>query len=90
MSHGPAYGVLGVACLAAMTAVILLRARTADAHLPITTNVVFKREVVQIFQRKCFHCHTAGNLAMPLTSYRDARPWARAIREEVLESEIIL
>jgi hypothetical protein len=71
-----------VACIAGS---IILSPRSAQSHIRITTNVVFKREVVQILQRKCFQCHTDRNLAMPLTTYREARPWARAIREEILE-----
>ncbi len=55
------------------------------SHKPITTNILFKNEIAQIFQRKCFQCHSDRNLAMSLTTYTDARPWARAIREEILE-----
>ncbi len=76
--------ILALAC-ATSAATLLLSPRTASSHVPITTNIVFKREVVQILQRKCFQCHTEQNLAMPLTTYREARPWARAIREEILE-----
>lgn len=57
-------------------------------HKPITTNILFKNEIAQIFQRKCFHCHSENNLAMSLTTYTDARPWARAIREEVLDRQM--
>ena len=58
------------------------------SHKPITTNILFKNEIAQIFQRKCFQCHSENNLAMSLTTYTDARPWARAIREEVLDREM--
>jgi hypothetical protein len=54
-------------------------------HVPITTKIVFNREIAQIFQKKCFQCHTEGNVSMALTSYKDARPWAVAIKEEILE-----
>lgn len=54
-------------------------------HVPITTKIVFNREIAQIFQRKCFQCHTDGNLGVPLTTYKEARPWAVAIKEEILE-----
>jgi hypothetical protein len=60
----------------------------AYSHKPITTNVLFKNEIAQIFQRKCFQCHSENNLAMSLTTYTEARPWARAIREEILEREM--
>ena len=57
-------------------------------HVPITTKIVFNREIAQIFQKKCFQCHTDGNVAMALTTYKEARPWAVAIKEEILEREM--
>lgn len=68
-----------------LVAAMLGLATPAYPHKPITTNIIFKNEIAQIFQRKCFQCHTENNLGVPLTSYTDARPWARAIREEVLD-----
>ena len=45
----------------------LLRPETVAArHVPITTKIVFNREIAQIFQRKCFQCHTDGNLGVDL------------------------
>ena len=57
-------------------------------HVPITTKIVFNREIAQIFQKKCFQCHTDGNVSVPLTTYREARPWAVAIKEEILEKRM--
>lgn len=57
-------------------------------HVPITTKIVFNREIAQIFQKKCFQCHTDGNVAMALTTYRETRPWAVAIKEEILDREM--
>jgi hypothetical protein len=57
-------------------------------HVPITTKIVFNREIAQIFQKKCFQCHTDGNVSVPLTTYREARPWAVAIKEEILEKKM--
>jgi hypothetical protein len=54
-------------------------------HVPITTKIVFNREIAQIFQKKCFQCHTDGNVGVALTTYKEARPWAVAIKEEILE-----
>lgn len=62
--------------------------RTAYPHKPISTNILFKNEVAQIFQRKCFQCHSENNVAFSLTTYTDARPWARAIREEILDRQM--
>lgn len=63
----------------------LLWPREAFPHNPITTTVLFNREVTKIFQQKCLQCHGTGGLAMPLTTYEEARPWAVAIKEEMLE-----
>jgi hypothetical protein len=70
---------------AALTVAMLISPPPAYSHKPITTNIIFKNEIAQIFQRKCFQCHTDRNLGMSLTTYTVARPWARAIREEILE-----
>lgn len=66
-------------------AALLLAPGTLSSHTPITTTIVFQKEIAQIFQRKCLQCHTEENLAMSLTTYSRARPWAVAIKEEVLE-----
>jgi hypothetical protein len=45
----------------------------------------FARDVAPIVYSKCVACHRAGEVApMPLLTYEDARPWARAIKEKVL------
>ena len=45
----------------------------------------FSQEVVRIFQRSCQTCHHPGDVApFSLMSWREARPWAASIREEVL------
>lgn len=65
-----------------------LRPEPVYTHGRITTSIVFNREVSQIFQKKCFQCHTEANVSMSLTTYRDARPWAVAIKEEILEKRM--
>ena len=81
-SRGAA-GSLAVGLAVAVAA--LLRPATVYSHTPITTTIVFQKEIARIFQRKCYQCHTEGNLSMSLTTYKDARPWAVAIKEEILE-----
>ena len=66
----------------------LLKPQPVYSHVPITTKIVFNREIAQIFQKKCFQCHTDGNVAMALTTYKEARPWAVAIKEEILERKM--
>src|SRR5678816_2402609 len=42
-----------------------------------------------IFQAKCQQCHHAGTGApMALLTYEDTRPWARTIRQRVLNREM--
>ena len=58
----------------------------AYAHDPITTKVTWTQEVSRIFFKKCAGCHREGGSApMALMTYEEARPWAKAIRDEVLE-----
>jgi hypothetical protein len=78
------FAVLGSTALVAMLATTVGE-QPLYSHKPITTTIIYKKEIAQIFQRKCFNCHSENNLAMPLTTYELARPWARAIREDVLE-----
>ncbi|MGH9674347.1 MAG: thiol-disulfide isomerase, partial [Bryobacteraceae bacterium] len=45
----------------------------------------FHKDVLPILQKRCQPCHRPGEIApMPLLTYRDVRPWAKAIREAVL------
>ncbi len=44
-------------------------------------NPTFTRDIAPILQRSCENCHRAEGVApMPLTSYEQVRPWARAIK----------
>jgi hypothetical protein len=59
------------------------------AHEPITTKVRFNKEVVRIFERSCLSCHRPGGIApFSLATYEEARPWAKAIKEEMLEKRM--
>jgi len=58
--------------------------RPALSHEIISTTVLFDREIVRILNKKCASCHTENNLAFPLTTYEETRPWARSIEEEAL------
>lgn len=65
-------------------------ARQSSAHEPITTKVTFNKEIARIFQKSCWGCHTEGKVKgdIPLTTYEEARPWAKAIKEEILEKRM--
>ena len=58
------------------------------AHEPITTKVRFNKEVIRILRRNCLGCHRPEGAAMSLATYDDARPWAKAIKEEILEKRM--
>ncbi len=60
-------------------------ASPAPAHEAITTEITWTRNVSRIFYLRCATCHRQGGPApMPLTSYAEVRPWAKAIKHEVL------
>ena len=49
----------------------------------------FAKEVAPIFQRSCQVCHRPNNMApMSLMTYREARPWARSIKQKVMAREM--
>ncbi len=44
----------------------------------------FSKDVAPVFYKNCANCHRPGEIApMSLLTYKDARPWAKAIREKV-------
>jgi mono/diheme cytochrome c family protein len=57
----------------------------ASGHDVITTKITFDREIIRIVYARCAICHRESGSAFSLTSYSEARPWAKAIQEEVLE-----
>ena len=68
-------------CLAS---ICLIRVLCVNAETP-----TFHRDVEPILQAHCQTCHRPGEAApMPLLSYREARPWARSIREAVLTKKM--
>ena len=79
---------LGGIVFVGVVLVVTVLQEPAWSHKPITTAFIYKKEIAQIFQKKCFQCHSEDNLAMSLTTYELARPWARAIREEILDRKM--
>jgi hypothetical protein len=52
---------------------------------PSSAGPVYSRDVSPIFNKHCVECHRVGEIGpMPLTTYRESRPWAKAIREAVV------
>jgi hypothetical protein len=54
-------------------------------HDAITTKITFDREIVRLVISHCASCHRDGGSAFSLMTYDQARPWAKAIGEEVLQ-----
>jgi hypothetical protein len=49
----------------------------------------FSKDIAPILERSCQNCHRAGSIApMALLTYKDARPWARSIKEKVVRREM--
>lgn len=59
-------------------------AQTAPAQ-----EVTFAKDIAPILQRSCQVCHRPGNIGpMSLLTYEDARPWARAMKSQVVKREM--
>jgi hypothetical protein len=71
-----------------VTGLILTTAFTAAAHDIITTPITWDREISRIIYERCATCHHDGGQAFSLMTYAAARPWAVAIKEEVLERQM--
>ena len=56
-----------------------------SAHDVISTKITWSREISRIVYKRCAPCHREGGSAFSLMTYAEARPWAKAIKEEVLE-----
>ena len=70
--------------LAAVGILILSTAFGADSTKPVG-NPTFSKDVAPILQRACQNCHRPGSIApMSLLDYKEARPWARSIKEKVV------
>jgi hypothetical protein len=64
---------------------LLATGALAYGHDVITTKVTFDREIIRLFNTHCISCHREGGTAFSLATYSAARPWAKAIGEEVLQ-----
>lgn len=56
----------------------------AQAHDAITTKITWSKEMSRLVYKRCAMCHGEKD-TIPLMTYDQARPWAKAIKEEALE-----
>jgi hypothetical protein len=68
-----------------LVAWLAVSAAAASAHDVITTKITFSKEISRLFLHRCATCHKEGGTAFSLATWEQARPWAKAIKEEVLE-----
>jgi hypothetical protein len=74
-----------LAAVAAGAFLVFSLAHTLTAHDRITTRVTWTREIAPIVEARCASCHRVGGTStIALDTYQQARPWAAAIKEEVL------
>ncbi|MCH7910611.1 MAG: hypothetical protein IIB38_13475, partial [Candidatus Hydrogenedentes bacterium] len=78
--------VMAVLCFATLAMLISMPASAAKTNDAIT----FTRDILPVFQENCMVCHRPGgaNLGgmvapMAFTTYREVRPWAKAIARVV-------
>jgi len=62
----------------------LLLCCAAHGHDVITTAITWNREISRLVYTHCASCHHPGGMAFSLLTYKEARPWAEAVKEEVL------
>lgn len=63
--------------------------RSADQYAakPADGVPTFSKDVAPILYKNCIGCHRPGEIApMSLITYKDVRPWARSIRDEVSDA----
>jgi hypothetical protein len=59
---------------------------TVAADKPQASKVTFSKDIAPILYKSCAECHRAGEIApMSLLTYNEVRPWAKSIRERVID-----
>lgn len=65
----------------------LVAQTTAKVTAP--NQVTFAKDVAPILQRSCQNCHRPDSIGpMSLLTYEDARPWARSIKQHVVQRDM--
>ncbi len=72
------------ACLAVVLAGFSRTSASDENSAP-----TFSKEIAPIFYKNCVECHRPGEIApMSLMTYKEVRPWAKSIREKVINREM--
>ena len=82
-----------VAFLSAIGLTLSTTTRASDGNEPAGAKgakaVTFSKDVAPILYKNCVACHRPNELApMSLVTFKEARPWARSIKEKVVTREM--
>jgi hypothetical protein len=82
MKNSAAVAVSGALAIFGFTQIIA--AQTAASST--SSQVTFAKDVAPILQKSCQNCHRPDSIGpMSLLTYQEARPWARAIKQQVAQ-----
>ena len=69
-----------------MTFALVIVALSAQLSIAAGASVTYSKDVAPILFKRCAGCHQPDDIApMSLLSYKETRPWAKAIREAVVK-----
>ena len=72
-----------------MKILAILLSSSAGLSAADAQGITFYRDVLPILQIHCQSCHRTGEIGpMPLGSYTEVRPWAKAIRQAVISRKM--
>ncbi len=70
-------------------ALCALPASRANETKPAAKNITFNKDIAPISFKSCSECHRPGeNAPFSALSYKDVRPWAKSIREKVMNKDM--
>jgi len=79
----------GLVLLLVFAAAMMTPAVALAQNTSTQGQVTFASDIAPILQRSCQNCHRPGSIApMPLLTYEQVRPWARAIKQKVVVREM--
>jgi len=77
---------VAIGCLAVLGVVISPVSRASGTG---AKDVTFSKDVAPIFYKNCAVCHKPNDIApMSLMTFKESRPWARSIKEKVINREM--
>src|ERR1700720_432599 len=78
-----------VGILLAGLSMIFSQASSASDTKTGAKALTFTKDLAPIFYKHCTECHRPNDLApMSLITYKEARPWARSIKEKIVTQQM--